>query len=105
MKLIHKIIAAITAAIGVIATACSAIFCIKAQKKIDNLEKENQARIQEEKEKLQKVQEAYAKELKENEELKNKALNGNTDDNDAALNELLHNAAQKGKQRNNTRNL
>lgn len=105
MKLIHKIFAAITAAIGLIATACSTIFCIKAQKKINSLEKEKQDRIQAENEKLQAVQEAYVKEQKANEELKNKATSGNTDDNDAALNELLHNAAKKGNKRNNTGSL
>lgn len=100
MKIIEKIIAAVSVIFGAAAAIFSAIFCIKSQKKIEQLEKEKEDRILEENQKLQAIQEAYKKEQQKNEELKNKAIAGNNNDSDAALNELLHNAAQKGKQRN-----
>lgn len=105
MKIIDKIIAAVSIFFATAAAIFSAIFCIKSQKKIDVLEKEKQDRILEENQKIQAIQKAYKKEQQENEELKNKAMAGNNDSSDAALNELLYNAAKKGKQRNNSSDL
>lgn len=99
-KFFEKIVAGVSIVIAAISTVFSMVFYTKLQKEVERLRKERAEREAADAAKLKETEERYASEMQEQQELKSKVINHDSNRDNDYVSQLMQNTTKKGNKRN-----